>query len=569
MKIKFNFLIRILLITFVPIIVLSVVFTTSNIVGITKTGNSLLQEQLETIGISILEHYEIANDDNYEYKNGNLIKGNINLSEDLNYIDSLKEKTGLYVTIFYNDTRVITNIMKENGERSIGTKATQEVIDKVLKNGETLYTSNTTINDVRCAASYIPIKQPSDGQVIGMMFIGKDKNLFIQQLYENTSTSFIIQMIIMFTCLICAILEVKSIIKAVRYSSNQLLAVKAGNFSIKFDDKMLKRTDEIGDVIKATNDLTKSFKGILNNINLTSKTLEEFSNNFNESVDNINDSMENINSAVGEIANGATSQANETQKASSEVINIGNAIDSAKDQIGVLESSSEKMREYNDNANDRLNELLKISSKTKESVHTIKSQTDLTNNSALEIRTAIELISEIADQTNLLSLNASIEAARAGEAGKGFAVVAEEIRKLADQSQNSAKVIDEIVEKLIKNSNTSVNIMNDVEIIINEQNDKLDSTKKIFKYVNDEIIGLRQITVKISEDIKNLNNMKNSLINSIESLAAIAEENAASTEETSASMTELSQVIFKTSEDADQFIVLSEELGKSISKFKL
>ena len=111
--------------------------------------------------------------------------------------------------------------------------------------------------------------------------------------------------------------------------------------------------------------------------------------------------------------------------------------------------------------------------------------------------------------------------------------------------------------------------MNDVETIINEQNNKLDSTKKIFKFVNDEIIGVRNVTVKISEEIANLNNLKNSLLNSIESLAAIAEENAASTEETSASMTELSQAIDKTSGEAEQFVLLSEELVKSISKFKL
>lgn len=569
MKIRFNFFIRILLITFVPIIVLSVVFTTSNIIGTTKIGDILLEEQLKNIGVSLLENYEVSNDDDYEYKEGVFTKGNINISEDFKYIDTLKEKTGLYVTIFYKDTRVLTNIMKENGERFIGTKADQEVIDKVLKNGETFYTANITINNVKCAANYIPIKQPSNGQVIGMVFVGKDKNLITQQLYENTITSFIMQMIIILVCLIFGIIEVKSIIKAVKYSSKQLLEVKDGNLSIKFDDKMLKRNDEIGDVIRVTDNLIQSLKEILNNINITSNTLDEFSNNFNESVDNINDSMSNINSAVGEIANGATSQANETQNASSEVINIGNAIDTTKKKVEDLETSSKKMREYNDNANNTLNELLEISGKTKESVDTVKSQTELTNSSALEIRKATDLISDIAEQTNLLSLNASIEAARAGEAGKGFAVVAEEIRKLADESQNSAKLITEIVENLINNSNTSVNTMNDVETIINEQNNKLDATKKIFEDVNDEILEVRNIAVKITEEISNLNNLKINLLNGIESLAAIAEENAASTEETSASMTELSQLIGKTAKDAEQFVTLSEELAKSISKFKL
>ena len=569
MKLKLNFSMRILLITFIPIIGISLFLTILNIKGLNQTSDKQLEEELRNTGMTILQNYESSNTDNYEYKNDIFSKGDIKISEEFNYIDKLKEKTGLYVTIFYNDTRVITNIMKENGERFIGTKADPKVIDAVLKNGEMFYTSNISINGIECAANYIPIKQPNGGQVVGMVFVGKDRTIVDSDMSKLNTISFICQIVIILILSVLASIAIRHMVKVMRYSTNNLIKVKDGDLSIRFDEKMLKRTDEIGDVIRGTDNLIQSLRDILNNIIITSKTLEAFSSNFNESAENISGSMANINAAVGEIANGATSQANETQNASSQIFDIGNAIDVTKNHVELLDSSSKKMREYNDNANYTLNELSEISNKTKESVGIVKSQTDLTNSSALEIRTATELIADIADQTNLLSLNASIEAARAGEAGKGFAVVAEEIRKLADQSQNSAKVIADIVEKLIKNSNTSVSTMNDVETIINEQNNKLDSTKKIFKFVNDEIIGVRNVTVKISEEIANLNNLKNSLLNSIESLAAIAEENAASTEETSASMTELSQAIDKTSGEAEQFVLLSEELVKSISKFKL
>lgn len=569
MKLKLNFSMRILLITFIPIIGISLFLTILNIKGLSKTSDKLLEEELRNTGMTILQNYESSNTDNYEYKNDIFSKGDIKISEEFNYIDKLKEKTGLYVTIFYNDTRVITNIMKENGERFIGTKADPKVIDAVIKNGEMFYTSNISINGIECAANYIPIKQPYGGQVIGMVFVGKDRTIVDSDMSKLNTISFICQIVIILILSVLSSISIRQMVKVMKYSTNNLIKVKDGDLSIKIDEKMLKRTDEIGDVIRGTDNLIQSLRDILNNIIITSKTLEAFSSNFNESAENISGSMANINAAVGEIANGATSQANETQNASSQIFDIGNAIDVTKNHVELLDSSSKKMREYNDNANYTLNELSEISNKTKESVGIVKSQTDLTNSSALEIRTATELIADIADQTNLLSLNASIEAARAGEAGKGFAVVAEEIRKLADQSQNSAKVIADIVEKLIKNSNTSVSTMNDVETIINEQNNKLDSTKKIFKFVNDEIIGVRNVTVKISEEIANLNNLKNSLLNSIESLAAIAEENAASTEETSASMTELSQAIDKTSGEAEQFVLLSEELVKSISKFKL
>lgn len=153
MKLKLNFSMRILLITFIPIIGISLFLTILNIKGLNQTSDKQLEEELRNTGMTILQNYESSNTDNYEYKNDIFSKGDIKISEEFNYIDKLKEKTGLYVTIFYNDTRVITNIMKENGERFIGTKADPKVIDAVLKNGEMFYTSNISINGIECAAN--------------------------------------------------------------------------------------------------------------------------------------------------------------------------------------------------------------------------------------------------------------------------------------------------------------------------------------------------------------------------------------------------------------------------------
>ena len=132
---------------------------------------------------------------------------------------------------------------------------------------------------------------------------------------------------------------------------------------------------------------------------------------------------------------------------------MSNALGRTADSVNALSSSAANMKESNATVDSTLKELLEISSHTQQSVDQVQEQTNITNESAQAIQAATDIIAGIANQTNLLSLNASIEAARAGEMGRGFAVVAEEIRGLADQSRESADKIRSIVENLISNSN--------------------------------------------------------------------------------------------------------------------
>ena len=211
----------------------------------------------------------------------------------------------------------------------------------------------------------------------------------------------------------------------------------------------------------------------------------------------------------------------------------------------------------------------KISDRTRESVDEVNRQTDRTNQSVMEIGSAIQMITDIASQTNLLSLNASIEAARAGEHGKGFAVVADEIRQLADQSSDSAKKIGDIVEELIKNSNKSVETMNGVLDEINEQNEKLSTTREAFDGLNTEVGNVVVAIDNIRREIETVNTAKNDVMSSMESLAAIAQENAASTEETSASMTELSGIVTDCNAQTKNLVDIAENLSDNVNQFRI
>ncbi len=164
-----------------------------------------------------------------------------------------------------------------------------------------------------------------------------------------------------------------------------------------------------------------------------------------------------------EIAKGAVLQAEETQKVSEQIDEMSKAIDRTSNNAEALASSAGNMKKQKEQVDLTLNELIAISSHMRESIDEVQSKTNETNQSVKEIRGATDIISDIANQTNLLSLNASIEAARAGEAGRGFAVVADEIRALAYQSKVSTEKIKKIVDELIHNSNLSVATMKQVK----------------------------------------------------------------------------------------------------------
>ncbi len=348
--------------------------------------------------------------------------------------------------------------------------------------------------------------------------------------------------------------------------------VKASTMDLTMDSEQQRlngRHDESGRMSRALSKLLEEMQAVVGDIKTRSDNVMNAADALNVDANETTTTMEQVENAVNDIAQGASSQAEETQKATENVMVMGNMVHETNDEVNKLLKYAEGMKESTDYAKNILARLNEVNKKAEEYIDVIANQTNTTNESALRISEATKLITSIAEETNLLSLNASIEAARAGEQGRGFAVVAAEIQKLAEQSNESARQIEDIIQVLLSDSEKAVETMYDVKEIIRAQSEQVEQTDTAFDQINDgvsySIDGINRISVKTEM----LDEARVNVVDVVQNLTAIAEENAASAEETSASVCEVTSIVEDISCKSTALKEIAQELDKSMDIFKL
>ena len=308
---------------------------------------------------------------------------------------------------------------------------------------------------------------------------------------------------------------------------------------------------------------------VIGNVKQSSKVLYDSGTTLEEMAVQSNNATAEIGHAVEDISRGAMTQAEETETASANIVQMGDIITEIVASVDTLGQASLNMKKASDESEVIIGELSQSNDRTTEAIEKIGQQVHTTNNSVQEIRQAIELITNIAAETNLLSLNASIEAARAGEHGRGFAVVASQIQKLAEESNSSAREIERIIEQLLKDSEQTVMVMDEVNVIINHQRKKLEETKSKFVLLADGVASTTNEAKVIERQTTDCDAARGKIMDVIQNLSAISEENAASTQETNASTEELGATLEMLTEAAKELLVLSAELEKSMEFFQV
>ena len=560
-----NLMTKILVTALIPLILIVVIAGVSiHSVG-SVVARKLVLHEMQTASYALEMTLDSLGSGDYRSDGTNLYKGNYNLTSNNQAIDDFKKKTNVDITVFWKKTRMVTSVIDKNGKRVTGTDISDSVYDKVMQDGK-YFSDNVDIEGTEYYGYYEALKN-ADGSSQAIIFTGMPSS-DVKAIYKKRLVNTTVFMIII-ALMACALLAavITFIVKAITKVIGHLDEVADGELDFKISEKLLQRSDEIGNIARSVHTLIGGLASIVVNIHHSTGELAEFKDDFQKKFETINNSISNVNVAVDEIANGATSQADETQKVNSQINDMGDAITKTSQNVDSLTQSTEQMKEHNEQLDTTIQELMEISDRNKESLAAVYNQTNETNQSVMHIGNAVDMITDIAGQTNLLSLNASIEAARAGEYGKGFAVVADQIRQLADQSANTAKEIGEIVAELIENSNTSVETMGVVRQEMTGQYEKLNTTKDIFEQLNEEVNNVVTAIESISTEVESLDKLKGEVLGSAESLAAIAQENAASTEETSASMVELGEIVNDCNTKTQQLVDIADSMEENVHKF--
>ena len=556
-----NIIVKILAIVLVPLAAIAII----SIMALNSAGgrisNEMMKHELAATEYALEMSLNNSAVGDFAYENGTLTKGELNLTDNKQVLDAFKQNAGVDVAVFWGKDLAVTNLEES------GIALSDTVASKVLS-GETYYSNSLKMGKTSYYAYLAPLKN-TDGSVVGIMAMCiPDKE--VESIYSGiVSGRAIIILVLVAVFCISSFIVVGLISKALMGVVGNLDQIAEGKLNLKVPDKLLKRSDEVGKSARAVAALVNGFSGIITDIHNSMKNMNEFTGTFTGNFDSIGESISSVNTAVNEIAQGATTQAADTQRVGESMNDMSNALNRTADSVNALSSSAAKMKDSNATVDSTLKELLEISSHTQESVDQVQKQTNITNESAQAIQAATDIIAGIANQTNLLSLNASIEAARAGEMGRGFAVVAEEIRGLADQSKESADRIRGIVENLISNSNQSVEIMDGVVSEIHQQNEKLGTTLNVFGTLNQEVQKVVGEINVISGELDHIEAYKTDVVEKIDGLTEISQNNAASTEETAATMDQLAEIVEDCRQATAQLNVIAEELNANARKFQL
>lgn len=479
------------------------------------------------------------------------------------FIDSLKA-ADIEQTLFIGDERFISSIIDEKGKRNEGTKAEPEIWEQV-KAGNDYKASGVEIQGEKYYVYYSPVYS-DDGEILGMAFSGERQSTVDNSVAGTLMNLFIISGVLLVLCVGIMIVIAFRIRRPLMITSGYIERVADGDLSGRPECSSV--VSEVKTLINASTSLADKLGGIVTEVDEHAGILDDSMASLNALAEANSTSTNQIRQVMDDLSSTAVTLADNVQSVNAKVNEMGDNMSAINSEAVTLNDNSDKMNRAGQNVSESMTLVLTSSHTASDIIAQLIEQVNETNKAIASINEAVELISDITSQTNLLSLNASIEAARAGQAGRGFAVVASEIKQLADQSSQGADSIKNMADNILDKSNRSVILTGRMKELAEQEQTDIGNAKESFDILNRIIEENAAIAQTVMDKTKNLEALKLDIINSVSELSAISEENAASNEEVTARVTEIAESVNRISEDTQTVRKVSSDMKELMDYFK-
>ena len=547
-----------MVLSIVPIVLLGIVIIVMVNSILTKTTENDVEKNLQGAALTVLIAYNQNPGDYMMGTDGNVWKGNFNVGTSDDLLSEISEASNIDIA-FYTKDKCIISTLEDN--KSVPKNIKETVIDK----GYDYFSTNYNVNGKPSYVYAITVFQERSDEVVGMIVVSADKESREKSKKEVLSVTAVCTFIGVLAMALAALFIARGLVVSLKDGITSINEVSNGKLNIEFKRKHFKRKDELGLMYNSVATLVKELRRMINNSIIQTRKIMKTSENIDNTAEKTKDSIKKVNSAMVTMTETAESQFFTSNKVVENVEVLKDMIENTYNEIQDLNYTKENMQNEGSKVNKVVNELMYINDSLNEIVKIINSQIEMTHNSAKKIRKSAEMISSFADETNLLALNASIEAARAGEAGKGFSIVAKEVKELADQSNIVSMNISKEIGDLVKDSNKSLNSMNEVNAIVGRLNNTITVTEAAVGSIN---VGIENVSVSvdsIESRIKRMEKASKAILKITDELKNIAEKNSRCASDTS-SVTDYMSELF---DEAIELKYASDELAESMRVFKL